>query len=164
MPTVIQEKRKYKRLMPTVRETAILSREGFTPLASSNVSAASERNGDLFIRFWNGSLYRYPNQGKNFERLVGAASHGKWVWRFLRRPEVPYERVGSLPLDRDLDITDEELFEDMTRIKVEDVSQVTMRELDLFNQKAVGLINLVSASEINTTLNVAVLLGEVNLM
>jgi hypothetical protein len=142
----------YKRIIPTIRETAMLSRSGYTPLASSNVSAAKQQGNDLYIRFWNSSVYRYPNQGRNFERLVGAASHGKWVWRFLRRPQVPYEKVGAMPLDQDLDITDEELFEDMTQIKVSNINQVTPQQLNIFNQKSVGLINVLAGQAINTDL------------
>lgn len=142
MARVIDEKRTYQRILPNSREVGIMRRNGFTPLASSNVSAASERNGDLYVRFWNGSIYRYPKQGKNFERLVGAASHGKWVWRFLRRANAPYEKVGSLPLDQDIDVTDEELFNDVGRVKVEDITQPTTEELNIFNRNAVGLVNI----------------------
>jgi hypothetical protein len=152
--------KEYRRIIPTVRETAILQRNGFTPLASSNVSAAAQRGNDLYIRFWNSSIYKYLNQGKNFERLVGAASHGKWVWRFLRKANIPYEKVGSLPLQQDLDQTDEELFEDMTKIKVEDITKVTLRQLDLFNRNAVGLINTFIETGVatNITINLPLIL------
>lgn len=164
MARTIDENRPYKRIIPSTRESAIMKQNGFTPLFSSNVSAASKSNEDLYIRFWNGSIYRYPNQAKNFERLVGAASKGKWVWRFLRRKNVPYQKVGSLPLDQDLDITDEELFEDVSSIKVEDVRNVTIEQLDIFNLAAMGVINNYVEPSILGDITVGIALGQVNLM
>ena len=35
-----------------------------------------------------------------------AASKGKWVWRFLIRKNVPYRKVGSLPLPEDRIVDD----------------------------------------------------------
>lgn len=63
------------------------------------------------IRFLNGSVYRYFGMGENLMNILSATSKGKWVWRFLRRAGVPYEKIGVLPLPDDLTITDEELFD-----------------------------------------------------
>jgi hypothetical protein len=40
---------------------------------------------------------------------MAAASNGKWVWRFLRRKNVPYRKIGSLPLPEDVIVQDEEI-------------------------------------------------------
>ena len=109
MATVLQEDRKYRRILLSETSEQKLEKEGYEVLLSSNVSAAARRGKDLIIRFHNGSLYKYPNQGKNFERLVAASSHGKWVWRFLRRPNKPYQKIGSLPLPEDVLETDEQI-------------------------------------------------------
>ena len=42
---------------------------------------------------------------------MAAASKGKWVWRFLRRPNKPYSKIGSLPLPEDTLETDEQIVE-----------------------------------------------------
>jgi len=141
MAEVVNEKRKYQRILPSMREQAILKREGFTWVFSSNVSGVATSGRDLIIRFHNASIYSYQNQASKFEDILAAASKGKWVWRFLRRPNVPYQKIGSLPLDQDVDVTDEELFEDVTGIAIEDVTMLGEKELDLFNQLTVGLIN-----------------------
>lgn len=150
MPRILEEKREYKRIVPTIKERGALSEKGYTWVLSSNVSAVAQQGGDLYIRFHNGSLYRYPNKANLFERILAASSKGKWVWRFLRRKNVSYEKVGTLPLDQDIDVSDEEIIERATGIKVKDVALITEQEMDVFNQVTVGLIN--------TTINTDVLL------
>ena len=162
MARVLQEKRDYQRIIHNTRELGILNQKGFTPVLSSNVSAAARRGDDLYIRFWNSSIYKYPNQGDQFERLMAATSKGKWVWRNLRRTNVAYSRVGSLPLDQDVDVSDEELFERVSDIKIQDVQQATIDELNVFNQKAFGVINSLASGDVG--LNTALILGGINLM
>ena len=107
---VVQEKREYQRILPSDNSIEKLERNGFEWVFSSNVSAVAVRDKDLIIRFHNASIYSYANQGKNYERLLAAASKGKWVWRFLIRTNATYEKIGSLPLPDDNDMrTDEEI-------------------------------------------------------
>jgi len=101
---------KYKRIKTPVSDQRTLKDAGYTPFFSSNVSAGQREGTDLFIRFHNGSVYKYPNQGKNFSELILSASKGKWVWANLRRTKAPFTKVGGFPLAGDLDVTDEELF------------------------------------------------------
>lgn len=122
MATVVQENRQYQRILPSDNSINILSSQGFEWVFSSNVSAVAVRGKDLIIRFHNSSIYKYPNQGINYERLMGAASKGKWVWRFLRRPNVPYEKIGSLPLPEDTLETDEEIVQ--PRIATYDIKAI----------------------------------------
>ena len=136
---VLAEERKYKRVTQSINDRAKLSQKGYTWVLSSNVSAAKRVGNDLYIRFLNGSLYRYDNKGDSFTNLIAAASKGKWVWRFLRRPNVPYSKVGKLPLESDLDVTDEELFEDVTRVPIVDIEMLSEGKLDLFNQLTLGM-------------------------
>jgi hypothetical protein len=109
MAKVIQEKRKYQRILPSESSVQTLEEKGYEWVYSSNVSAIANRGKDLIIRFHNGSVYSYSNQAKNYERMMAAASKGKWVWRFLIRPKVPYRKIGSLPLAEDTTETDEEI-------------------------------------------------------
>jgi hypothetical protein len=141
MARILEEDREYKRINPTIKERGKLAEEGYTWVLSSNVSAVAQRGNDLYIRFHNASLYRYPNKGNLFERILAASSKGKWVWRFLRRKNVEYEKVGTLPLDQDIDVSDEEIIERAVGFKVKDVALLTEQEMDVFNQVTVGLIN-----------------------
>ncbi len=109
MATVVQENRQYQRILPSDASIIKLESQGFEWVYSSNVSAVAQRGTDLIIRFHNASIYKYPNEGKNKEQLMAAASKGKWVWRHLRRPNKPYQKIGSLPLPEDTLETDEEI-------------------------------------------------------
>jgi len=124
MAYTVDEKRVYKRKLFSSEAMKKLKESGYEWIFSSNVSAAAVRGNDLIIRFHNSSVYRYENQAKNYERLMAAASKGKWVWRFLRRPQVPYQKIGSLPLpDDDIDTrTDEEIMK--PRIAMYDIKAV----------------------------------------
>lgn len=148
MPILIDEKRKYQRLRPTIKEQAILANSGYTWLLSSNVSAVATSGTDLYIRFHNGSLYRYKGKANLKENLIAATSKGKWVWRFLRRRNVPYQKVGSMPLDSDLDVTDEELFAQQVGIDIKDVDLDNVQQLDKFNGETIGLINTTVTKDI----------------
>lgn len=109
---LLQDKnRDYRRWSHSAPERFELAKNGFQAVESSNVSAVGRSDDDLMIRFLNGSVYRYFGMGENLMNILSATSKGKWVWRFLRRAGVPYEKIGVLPLPDDLTITDEELFD-----------------------------------------------------
>ena len=99
----------YPRIKTSVENQAILRSQGYTPVFSSNVSGIQRQDRDLYIRFHNGSIYVYPNQGSNFGDLLLSPSKGKWVWANLRRKNVSYSKVGTLPLEGDLDLTTDEM-------------------------------------------------------
>ena len=99
----------YKRILPSRQSRSEMRKRGYTWVLSSNVSGVASRGEDLYIRFHNGSVYQYPNQGDKMHQLLDASSKGRWVWDNLRRPNVSYRRVGELPLDEDIDYTDEEI-------------------------------------------------------
>ena len=113
MPRTVYE---YERILTSVENQQILRSQGYTPVFSSNVSGIQRKGNDLYIRFHNASIYVYPNQGNRFNDLLLSPSKGKWVWRELRRKNVAYSQVGSLPLDGDLDLSNDEMME---RIKEE---------------------------------------------
>jgi hypothetical protein len=106
----------YPRIKTSVENQAILRSQGYTPVFSSNVSAIQRDGPDLYIRFHNGAVYVYPNQGSNYGDLLLSPSKGKWVWANLRRKNVAYAEVGNLPLDGDVDLTTEQL---MSRLQDE---------------------------------------------
>ena len=107
----LQENREYRRIILSPESERALESRGYETVFSSNVSAVATSGNDLVIRFHNGSVYAYDNQAKNYERLMAAASKGKWVWRFLRRKNVPYRKIGSLPLPEDVIVDDEQIIQ-----------------------------------------------------
>ena len=115
MPKTIYE---YKRIKTPVSDQKTLKEAGYTPVFSSNVSAIQRKLKDLYIRFHNGSIYKYPGQGKNFGDLLLSSSKGKWVWANLRKTNISFSKVGSMPLDGDLDLTDEQLFTELKERKI----------------------------------------------
>lgn len=142
----LDENRQYKRIVPTVNERTELFNQGYTPVLSSNVSAASVKGNDLYIRFHNASIYKYPNKADLFERLIAASSKGKWVWRFLRRPKVSFVKVGKMPLEQDIDVSDEEI---IGGVLGKDINTLTKQELDVFNLITFGVINQSVKSDIS---------------
>ena len=155
MAHVVQENKQYQRILLSDDSEAKLEEQGFEPLFSSNVSAAAQRGKDLIIRFHNGSIYKYPEQGKNYLQLIAAASHGKWVWRFLRRPQVPYAKIGSLPLPEDTLETDEEIVK--PRISTYDVRAIVPTSAEIMRgvlpQITISPLAIVKASSNNLTSN-----------
>lgn len=105
-------KRRYRQ---TSDDKAWLFSKGFQAVTSSNVSALGIFGKDLYIRFLNDAVYRYPNNAELFEKIMRANSKGRAVWKYIRRAGVPYERVGDMPIP-DV-ITNDELFKGMETTK-----------------------------------------------
>jgi len=102
---------KFKRILTPVSDQKTLRKKGWTPFFSSNVSEGD----DLFIRFHNGSIYKYSGMGDRFEDLLFSSSKGKWVWANIRRTSQSFAKVGSLPLTGDRDLTDKEIFAEIKK-------------------------------------------------
>ena len=67
-----------------------------TPVSSSNVSAVGydAPTHRLFVRFTNGSLYRYEGVTEaTYRSFLAAPSKGQFVWQHLR-DQYPYARVA----------------------------------------------------------------------
>jgi hypothetical protein len=105
--------RDYRRFRHNPRERAFLGLNGLQPVLSSNVSAVGVKGEDLIIRFHNGSVYAYRNRGNDYDKILQSNSKGKWVWRFLRRTNAFYEKLGMIPLPDDIGVTDEDIFQEI---------------------------------------------------
>jgi hypothetical protein len=105
--------RDYRRFRHTPRERSFLGLNGLQPVLSSNVSAVGVKGEDLIIRFHNGSVYAYRNRGNDYDKILQSNSKGKWVWRFLRRTNAFYEKLGMIPLPDDIGVTDEDIFQEI---------------------------------------------------
>ena len=155
---VLQETRNYQRILLSDASERKLEAQGFEPLLSSNVSAAAVRGNDLIIRFHNSSIYKYMDKADMYLNLVAAASHGKWVWRFLRRPQVPYAKIGSLPLPEDTLETDEQIVE--PRIATHDVRAILPTSADIMRgvlpQISITPISILAATSNSFTNNLLV--------
>jgi len=107
----------------------------------SNVSGVGTSDDDLIIRFHNASLYKYFGQAKLFDAMLNSNSKGHFVWAKLRKPKVAYQKIGSLPLDQDTQVSDDELF------KVIDTRGIAVEErllaLGMFIPNATGTLDLI---------------------
>jgi hypothetical protein len=106
MPVLVPEKRDYQRLLHTEQEEKLLKNKGFESVFSSNVSAVATQDDDLIIRFHGGATYGYKDKASKYNQIIAAASKGKWVWRFLIRPKVPYYKMGSVNIPDDVESRD----------------------------------------------------------
>lgn len=132
--------RKYRRYRPNEVERIQLANNGLQWVLSSNVSAVGVNGDDLIIRFHNGSLYEYNGQGDRFEDIMRSNSKGHWVWVNLRRKNVPYRKIGALPLREDITLTDEEI---MGAIDIEGINvQAMLSSLGFIPLEQLGLVNI----------------------
>ena len=141
MELLEDKNREYKRFRPSPAEKIKLRNAGLQWTLSSNVSAVGTVGDDLIIRFINGSLYQYPNQGKLFDKMMASNSKGHFVWVKLRKPKVAYMKIGALPLDSDAQVSDDELMKLVDdRGKATDIK---LRELGIFIPDFTDTLNLV---------------------
>jgi hypothetical protein len=64
-----------------------------TPVASSNIAAVGYENGDLYIAFRNGTVYRYFGVPQTvYTALMSAPSHGRFLNTYVR-DFYPYQRL-----------------------------------------------------------------------
>ena len=145
MPRVEYE---YKRILTPVSDQQTLRDKGYSPFFSSNVSAGQRDGDDLYIRFHNGSVYLYPNQGKNFGDLLTSPSKGKWVWANLRRKNVAFSKVGSFPLAGDRDLTDEEMFKEIKERRLPSFLITSLLDTLIVNEQSSFLSTLVSKEDL----------------
>ena len=128
---VLDEKRDYQRILPDNKTRQALRQQGYTWVLSSNVSAVRQFGDSLIIRFHNGSVYEYQTQGDRFNDIISSNSKGRWVWNELRRKNVPYSKLGAMPLDTDIDLTDEEVMR--VGISVQEVRAVEVARIGLLD-------------------------------
>ena len=121
---LLQDKnRDYRRYRHNVRERSFLGLQGLQSVLSSNVSSIGVKGDSLIIRFHNGSMYEYPNQATKYDDILRSNSKGKWVWRFLRKARVPYQKIGILPLPDDIGVTDEDIFQEIDNRYMADLTR-----------------------------------------
>ena len=93
-------------ITPSPEQKIQLANAGLQWVTSSNVSGVGVDGDDLIIRFQNGALYRYSGVGDKFDNMMKALSKGHWVWVNLRRKNVPYQKIGTLPFKGDIETDD----------------------------------------------------------
>lgn len=123
----------YMRIQPDATTRSDLRRKGFTWVLSSNVSAVKTEGFDLIVRFWNSSVYRYFDKADLFDAFLQSNSKGRFVWDVLRRPAVPFEKIGRMSLSQDRDQTDDELFRniDVPSVRVIDLESLLIEEFSM---------------------------------
>lgn len=88
-----------------------LRRNDMRAVKSSFISAVGKRDEHLVIRFRNGSIYLYYNASALYDKFLKASSKGRYFWKHIRRPDLPFVKGGSMPLPSDLKVTDKELLD-----------------------------------------------------
>ncbi len=141
----LNEKRDYQRILPDFKARKELRERGFTWVLSSNVSAVRRQDNNLYIRFHNGSLYEYPNLGNRYEEILDAESKGRWVWNELRRKNVSYRKLGSMPMEDDLDVDDEEVM----KIGITWQEIATLQAMPLNTLSSLALLSTMSLEELS---------------
>jgi len=110
MELLVDKNREYKRYRPNAYEKITLANNGLQWVLSSNVSAVGVSDNDLIVRFHNGSMYKYFGKADLYDAMLASNSKGHFVWVRLRKPKAPYDKIGSLPLPSDKEVTDEQIF------------------------------------------------------
>ena len=159
MPVRLNEKRQFQRFVHTEDETSELKSKGFTTVNSSNVSAIAKNKADLIIRFHGGATYSYSGKGNQFTTMLASASKGKWVWRFLIRPNVSYQKIGNVEIKDDVPSRDMMVEKDKpkarndisTIIPIESSSLLDTMILSNFAKDLGTIASLLVASNINGT-------------
>jgi hypothetical protein len=121
-PDTLQD---YQRLRHTTDEVRTLRDRGFIPVISSNVSAVGREDGRLIIRFHGGATYAYPNDGDRLQDILSAPSKGRFVWQQLRRRGVPYQKIGNVVIEDDVE--DRDLMRDDVEAQV-DISTLVNKD------------------------------------
>lgn len=121
-PDTLQD---YQRLRHTTDEVRTLRDRGFIPVISSNVSAVGREDGRLIIRFHGGATYAYPNDGDRLQDILSAPSKGRFVWQQLRRRGVPYQKIGNVVIEDDVE--DRDLMRDGVEAQV-DISTLVNKD------------------------------------
>lgn len=122
------------RYRQTAEQDVWLARQGFTTVTSSNVSALGIFGKDLYIRFLNGAVYRYPNNAELFDKIMRSLSKGRAVWKYIRRAGVSYERVGDMPIP---DKIEEEVYK-----AIEDPVVTIYEELVAFKELSAEMVSI----------------------
>lgn len=99
----------YRRRRHTPEQMYYLSQQGYQHVLSSFISAIATKDNDLFVRFHNGSVYRYSNFSWAYDEILQANSKGQYFNRRIR-PTKNYEKIDSLPFPTDYKLEDQEMF------------------------------------------------------
>jgi hypothetical protein len=138
---VMDEKRDYQRVLPSSKSRQALRERGMSWVLSSNVSAIGTSAKDLYVRFHNGAIYVYYKKADLFEAMYKSSSKGRFVWTQLRRTNVPYAKVGSMPLEEDKNVSDEDIMKvGISTQKVKRLNQ--MANIAALGAKSPALINM----------------------
>ena len=143
---LVDKNRDFRRFRHTAKEKLTLTKSRFIHVLSSNVSAVKRDGKALLIRFHNGSIYTYPTSGHLIVAMLKSNSKGRFVWRKLIRPGVPFFKSGTLKLKRDSDVSAKEVFATIKTLTKRAITKnvlkaaVLSKEVTLTKQLALLLI------------------------
>lgn len=73
--------------------------EAFAPIdvESSHITSVAYINDQLYVTFYNGSIYEYDDVSEDeANAMMDASSKGKFMWRNIRTTK-PYRQVSEIP-------------------------------------------------------------------
>ena len=105
----------------------VLAANDLKAVRSSWISAIGKSDSELVIRLVNGSIYTYYNSSNLYDRFLKTRSKGKFFWKFLRRPQVPFSKGGTLPLPSDPKVTDANLLEQLQQEMLNDIVKALVK-------------------------------------
>lgn len=141
MASLLEDKnREYKRVRHSAEEKIALGDAGLQSVLSSNVSAVGKSGKDLIVRFHNGSMYKYPSKSDLYEPLLKSSSKGHFVYIKLRKTNANNSKIGSMPLQSDINLSDERMLENIDNSNINRVvSKVTKPVNDMGKKLILGL-------------------------
>ena len=89
---------KFEKVVYNDEQKRELKSKGYHPVVSSWISALGSQDGDLYLRFHNGNVYKYIGEEKLLEEILNSPSKGVAVWNTLYDKGRRGVSVGSLPL------------------------------------------------------------------
>jgi len=148
---IMDEERDYQRILPSADSRQALRERGMSWVLSSNVSGIGTAGDDLYVRFHNGSIYVYYGKANLFDDMYQANSKGRFVWNRLRRTNVPYAKVGSMPLEEDQDVSDEAIMRvGVSTQQVRTLNQIA--NIATLGAKAPSLIDIAIKTQATSTI------------
>ena len=118
---------KYPKKKHSRTDKKVLAANDMEAVSSSWISAIGVIESNLIIRLINGSMYTYYNAGALYDNFLKASSKGKFFWKFLRRPKVPFMKGGRLPLPSDTKVTDADLLETLQQELLNEVVKAIVK-------------------------------------
>lgn len=87
---------KFKKAIHSQKEVDNIRASGFFPVVSSFIDAIGQQDNNLFLRYSDGNIWMYKNQGKHFQAMITSVSKGSFAWNTMFRKNIFGVKVGAI--------------------------------------------------------------------